>query len=407
MGKMAYLFDFFPALSQTFLQREVNILEAQGMKILLVSWRSLKLAEIHPQDAHFLDRCFYLRPPRLLQWLKANARFMIEAPGRYFGSLKLAFKLGVPSPKKILRNLIYLLAAAPLAEYLRKMGVGHLHVHFAFGASGVAIFLHALAGIPYSLSIHGSDVLLPQHLQEEKLARAKFVISNCRYHVSNLRRKYPSLEKQKFHLVRLGVDLDSGFWSNSTIPSTEMPLRILNVGRLHPVKAQDRLIRACGRLAEMGVDFRCKIAGGGSCRQDLEDLIARLGLKDRVELLGPRFEHEVAELFDWAHVMVLSSLSEGTPVTVIEAMAKARPVVAPRITALPELVEDGETGFLFRQDSVEDLALALRRFAQNPELIREMGVRARQRCGSFFNIRCNAQGLVEIFQKETGSWKNR
>lgn len=74
---------------------------------------------------------------------------------------------------------MHLAGAAVLAEHLVKNQVVHVHVHFAFGAASVAIFLEVLTGITYSLSIHGSDVLLPRPLTEKKLKQAKFIVSKC------------------------------------------------------------------------------------------------------------------------------------------------------------------------------------------------------------------------------------
>jgi len=308
-----------------------------------------------------------------------------------------------------IENLKHLGGAALLAEYLRANKVSHVHVHFAFGAASIAIFLNALTGIPYSLTIHGSDVLLPHPLTEEKLKQAKFIISNCRFHISNLRRRFLSLVRQQFYIIRIGLDLHSGAWSRVKPPENDPVFRILNVARLETVKAQDVLIKACSGLRDKGVSFQCRIVGEGPKREELKGLIADLGLKEHVELVGNCYESEVIDLYDWSHVVVLSSLSEGTPMTIIEAMAKARPVVVPRITALPEMVIDGKTGYLFEPGSVEDLTDKLVELALHPMLMSAMGDAGCQRAEKLFDLNANIQNLMDVLADEVPSlgWKRK
>ena len=299
-----------------------------------------------------------------------------------------------------MKNLAHLAGAAVLAAHLRRHHVRHVHVHFAFGAAEVAIFLQALTGIPYSMTIHGSDVLLPHPLTEEKLNRAAFIVSNCRFHIDRLRHHFPSLSDQKFHLVRLGIDLNAGRWSRATPLTHRCRLHILNVARLETVKAQEVLIRACAVLKRRKVPFLCRIAGDGPLKDRLRALISQLGLADHIRMLGRVYQEEVSRLYDTSNVVVLSSKSEGTPMTIIEAMAKSRPVIAPDITALPEMIVDGQTGFLFKSGSHEDLADKLGLLADDPERLIRMGQLGRKRAEKLFDLERNARRLVDIFRME-------
>jgi colanic acid/amylovoran biosynthesis glycosyltransferase len=288
-----------------------------------------------------------------------------------------------------------------LAEHLRVHQVTHVHIHFAYGAAAVAIFLEALSGIPYSLSIHGSDVLLEDNpFLEEKLRRARFIVSNCNFHVENLRRRFPSLEHQRFYVVYGGLDLQAEPWSKPDPPGMDLPLRILHIGRLVPVKAQEVLIQALARLRSQGLEFWCRVVGDGPKRDDLQTLIASLNLQDRVQLLGDRFADEVAKLYEWSQVLVLSSRSEGTPMVIMEAMAKARPVIAPRLTAIPEMVADGRTGYLFSTGDIEDLAAKLERLMAQPEAIVRLGREGRSLAVELFDLNRNARELMAVFARE-------
>jgi glycosyltransferase involved in cell wall biosynthesis len=175
------------------------------------------------------------------------------------------------------------------------------------------------------------------------------------------------------------------------------------VGRLAPVKAQDLLIQALARVRDQGREFQCRIVGDGPRRQELQGLIASLNLQKRVQLLGDRFADEVAGLYDWSQVLVLSSRSEGTPMVIMEAMAKARPVIAPCLTALPEMVADGETGFLFRPGDAGDLAAKIAELMAQPEAIIRLGRAGRTRAEELFDLNRNSRELLAVFARELPS----
>jgi glycosyltransferase involved in cell wall biosynthesis len=400
MSRIAYYFSTFPALTTTFLQREVTALLDAELDVLLMANHAPKPKCYHPQDEKFVAQTFYLTPIKPVSYLTANLKWFVRNPRRYLKSMILAFGLRDNFNGQSVHNITHLLGAAVLAEYLVRNKVNHIHVHFAFGAASVAIFVETLTGIPYSLTIHGSDVLLRRPLTEEKLRRAKFVVSNCRFHIENLRRRYPRLSQKRFYVVRIGLDMTNGFWRNIVPQHNDPLLRILNVARLEPVKAQHVLIKACAELKNRRIKFHCRIVGDGPKRAELEALILKLGLHENVELMGKCYESEVSELYEWSHVVVLSSLSEGTPMTIIEAMAKARPAIAPDITALPEMILDGRTGYLFKPESVEDLTDKLTKFARHPASLATMGYAAHQRAKKLFDLKINAQKLLSILENE-------
>jgi colanic acid/amylovoran biosynthesis glycosyltransferase len=400
MPRIAYLSSTFPALSTTFVQHEVRILEKLGLKIVLTANRAPDRGRYHPGDDDLIDRTFYLTPVNPFRYLKANFTFFIKSPRRYLKGITQALALKDDYPWQRTRNLAQLAGAAVLADYLTNKSVIHIHVHFAFGAASVALLLKTLTGIPYSLTIHGSDVLLPRPLTEEKLKQAKFVVSNCRFHINNLRKRFPSLDKQRFYVIRIGLDLHTKPWAQIKPYEKDSDLHILNIARLERVKAQDILIRACARLQNMGAGFHCRIVGDGPGKKELEKLIKQSCLEDRVELLGQRFQDEIINLYGWSHVLVLSSLSEGTPMTVIEAMAQGRPVIVPNITALPEMVAEGKTGYLFKKASHEDLAIKLRSLAGNPGLIKRLGIEGRKKAEELFDLTVNARHLMAVFDRE-------
>jgi glycosyltransferase involved in cell wall biosynthesis len=400
MPSLAYFFSAFPVLTETFALHQVRATQRLGLPLVLAANRRPIAGRAHASFEDDARRTFYLTPVQPGTYIRANLRALARAPRRYPQVLSLAWRLADGPPGQRARNLAHLLGAAVLAEFLKRQDVCHVHVHFAYGAAEVAMFLEALSAIPYSLSIHGSDVLFPQPLLEEKMRRARFVVSNCHFFVGHLRSRFPSLASQRFYVVRGGVDMGDEAWRPTIPDGTAGPLRLLNVARLHPVKAQDLLITALGQLRNQGIPFTCRIIGEGPQRPDLESRIEALGLKDRVSLLGARQEEEVRRQYDWSQAVVLSSRSEGTPMTIIEAMAKARPVVAPRITAIPEMIADGESGLLFAPGSAPDLARQLARLASLPQLRTQMGLTARRQGEELFDLTMNAKKFLAVLALE-------
>ena len=398
---VAYFFSTFPQLSTTFLQREVRALRSLGLELLLVANRSPVEGEYHPSDSDLLSQTFYLAAVNPMIYFAVNFKKVLSSPLRYFKGIIYAVQLrDADFPNLFFKNIMRFFGAVVLADYLEKKKISHVHVHFAFGAAGVAIFFKIISGITYSLSIHGSDVLLPQPLTSEKLKQASFIISNCRFHIQNLINRYPFLCNQRFYPVYLGIDTSSEIWSNRSIPKRDNgALRILNVAMLKPVKGHHILLKACALLKEKKVEVECRIVGEGPERNRLELLIDQLGLHSSVKLLGACYEEEVSAHFEWAQVVVLSSYSEGTPMVIIEAMMKGRPVVAPRITAIPEMIIEGKNGWLFDKANPVDLAEKIEFFENSPESIVYMGKNGRRHAETLFDLTLNAKKIISVFQE--------
>jgi glycosyltransferase involved in cell wall biosynthesis len=160
------------------------------------------------------------------------------------------------------------------------------------------------------------------------------------------------------------------------------PVAVLSVGRLRAPKDFLTLVRAVSQL-EPG-SIRLRIAGDGPDRQPLVEEVDRLGLASVVELLGT--DPDVDALLGAADVFVLSSTSEGLPMSVLEAMAAGLPVVASAVGGVPELVDDGETGVLVPPGDPAALATALARLVADPALRERLGAAGRKRAAAEFSL---------------------
>ena len=172
--------------------------------------------------------------------------------------------------------------------------------------------------------------------------------------------------------------------------------RLIAVGRLKAPKDFLTLIRALAALADQ--EYEALIVGDGPDRSEVEDEIQRLGLEGRVQLAGER--SDVPELLAASDVFVLSSRSEGLPVSVLEAMAAELPVVASGVGGLAELVVDGETGILVRPSDPSALAAALSSLIADPAERRRLGAAGRARAEERFDLEPFRRAHVELYSRE-------
>ena len=164
------------------------------------------------------------------------------------------------------------------------------------------------------------------------------------------------------------------------------------VGRLVPVKDQATLLAAFAAVREAFPGVTLVLVGDGPERSALECQAHALGIRPHVRFLGERTD--VAELVHLFDVFVLSSVSEGMPLTVLEAMAAGRPVVATNVGGLPEVVEHGATGLLVPAGDPRAMAEAIAKLLREPGVRARMGEAGRQRARSLFDV----QHMVQAYE---------
>jgi len=177
----------------------------------------------------------------------------------------------------------------------------------------------------------------------------------------------------------------------------EGEITFCSAGRLVPQKRMDLFIQALARLRGRGVPVRARIAGEGHLRGELEQLVARLELGDRVALCGEMAD--IRELLGAAEVFVLPSDWEGMPNVVLEAMASGLPVVATAVDGSADLVLDGTTGLLTQPGDVESLANAMGILAGSSDLRRKMGRAGRERTEKEFSMERMVERYETLYQE--------
>ncbi len=254
-----------------------------------------------------------------------------------------------------------------------------------------------LLDIEYSMTLHGSDLLLHGAYLDTKLKNCSFCVTVSEFNRRFILQHYADIEPGNIVVQRLGVD--SSRTSVSLSPAGQEPKRLvmLAVGRLHLVKDHAFLFRACHELKKRGTDFLCLVAGEGPERPWLEHLIPNLRLEKHVKLLGHLSRQELDAHYESCDLVVLTSRSEGIPLVLMEAMARGRTVLAPAITGIPELVSDGETGFLYRAGSLEDFIAQVETIPARRPALPRLRRAARRHVLEHFNREKNLARFADLF----------
>jgi glycosyltransferase involved in cell wall biosynthesis len=182
---------------------------------------------------------------------------------------------------------------------------------------------------------------------------------------------------EKFEVIRLGIELDERLNADGGLDYRQVlgvPASAFVVGwigRMTAIKQLPEVLRIFARLRELGVDARLCVVGDGPTREDAERLAKELGVMRECLFLG--YHRDVASFYRLFDAFLLPSANEGTPVSVIEALAAERPVVATAVGGVPDVVQDGVHGRLVAPGDVEGAARALQELAEDPELRRRMG----------------------------------
>jgi glycosyltransferase involved in cell wall biosynthesis len=398
---VAYLVNQYPAVSHTFIRREIQALERQGVEVERIALRGWDIPLVDADDVAERKKTRYVLQGGATALAAAVAATVIVAPGRFVGAWRLAWRMSRESERSFPVHLAYLAEACVILRWLAMSRATQLHAHFATNPAEVAMLVRALGGPPYSFTAHGSDIMdRPAQVGlRHTVGNAAFVVAVCSYGRSQIFKWIPHSLWSRVHVIRCG--LQSGYGEGDARASTDEVKRLVCVGRLSKEKGQLLLIEAAARMAASSPGaFEIVLAGDGPMRQEIEALVARHGLGARVRITGWLDAAGVARELANATALVVPSLSEGLPVVIMEAMAHRRPVVAPYLAGIPELVAQGETGWLFPASDIDALSDAMLDCLATPEkAFAPMGAAAHRKVWAMHDVDTETKKLVELIQQ--------
>lgn len=391
-ARIAYLVSQYPAPSHTFVRREVESLRRHGVDIRTYSIRRPFPDELKaPEDQASFAQTRFILPLSLPAVLGAHAHALATRPAAWFALLRLALRHRAPGAKALLWSLFHFAEAVLLARMLRADGITHVHNHFANAGATVGMLAARLAGLPWSLTLHGiSETDYPAGLTlGAKLAAAEFAACVSWFGRAQAMRITDPVHWHKFALVRCGLDLPA-------LPSSAARggkrRDIVCVARLSAEKGHLGLLEAIAPL-----DATLTLVGDGPLLAEIEAAVARLGLGGRVRFVGRLDEAATLATIARADLLVLPSFMEGLPIVLMEAMAIGVPVIGSRVAGVPELIEDGVEGLLFRPGDWADLRRQIARVLEDPALGDRLVRAARAKVEGEFDIATAVLPLVARF----------
>jgi glycosyltransferase involved in cell wall biosynthesis len=374
--RIAYLVSRYPATNRTFILREIVSLRSLGFDIHVIAIRGAdrrddQMTEVERGER---DRAFVVLPVGD-HFLKAHARTMVANPAGYAAGLLLAIRMSRYNLRSLFFHFIYFLEAVVAGYAAKKAGCGRIHSHFP---STVGLITARVFGLDLSITIHGPDEFRDTtgFAMREKVANSRFISTISQYARSQIMLASDPADWPKIEICRLGVD--SSIFTPRHEPGTDEAFRVICVGRLAPVKAQQILISACARLVSAGWKVNLHLVGSGPDLKRLQQFAKTSGMENNVIFEGPRNQDEVIALYRQSDVFALATFGEGVPVVLMEAMAMEIPCVATWVNGVPESIRNDREGLLVAPSDVEGLAEAIEELLKSPELRQRLGEAGRQ-----------------------------
>ncbi|CAN5267386.1 glycosyltransferase family 4 protein [soil metagenome] len=390
--RTAYILKMYPRFSETFVVNELLAVEAAGEAVDVFSLRPPNDGRFHESLAKVRADVTYLRSSGL------RAADVWAVLGTARGEL--------PGLADCLDELLAVavvdaVQAVEVAVQLRRRGITHVHAHFGSVATTVARLAARLAEVSYSFTAHAKDIFHeevdPEDLRR-KLADAAAVVTVSDFNLDHLRSTYGAAARG-VQRVYNGLDLERFPYAD---PGWRPPV-IAAVGRLVEKKGFGDLLDAVALLVRAGVPVRLDLVGTGPCEAELAEQVQRLGLGDRVRMLGALPQGRVREIVGGAAVFAAPCVvaadgnRDGLPTVLLEAMALGTPCVGTPVTGITEVVRDDDTGLLVPERDPAALAVALRRLLDDGPLRTRLAAAARARVEQDFDVHSQAARLREVF----------
>ncbi len=402
--KIAFIVNHFPALSETFILNQITGLIERGYEVDIYADDSRKELKVHPEVEKYslIDKTYYSNIPtnKFLRLLKAIGLLLAnfhQNPIFLLRSLNFV-KYG---NNAISLRLLYMVI---LMQHQKK-SYDIIHCHFGYNGL-VGVILRDIGAIQGKVitSFHGIDVSNYVKKRGERTYDLLFQLGDIFLPISELwKRRLIELGCNRDITVHhMGIDCNKFSYTARQLRDNGV-VEIVTVARLTIKKGVEYAIRAVAKLAKIKPNLNYTIVGNGPQKENLQQLIQELGLDDIVTLVGSKHQQEVIEILKNSDIMLAPSVTtkngdrEGIPVAFMETMAMGLPVISTEHSGIPELIENGVSGFLVPERDVDGLAEKLNYLVENPEIWKNMGAAGRTFVEENYNIDKLNDKLVEIY----------
>jgi len=312
--------------------------------------------------------------------------------------LKLCFTLELDA-KPVWRQTLPLLLIAPvLARKALKCDIQHLNCQSAASSAILCMLVKRLVGIPFSM-VCNANLEWWGGAMSQKLSDAEFTVAVANWIFDQIRSDYPTLKPQQVIMAHHGVDTEK--WKPNedllkhVIKGKSDTFKVITVGRLHPSKGHDILIKSVKMLVDEGRKVDLKIIGAGSAKDSLISLIEELEITDFVTLAGSLSEDQIINIMSESDAFVLASHAEPLGVVYMEAMAMGLPTIGINAGGVPEIITHQADGLLVPPQDEMALKEAIERLMDKPNLRQTLSIMGRKKVVEKFDCRVGAKTLYE------------
>lgn len=398
---VVYLVSRFPVTSETFIVREIEALDQSGKF-------DLEIRSLFPspdQPVHDIARRWtdQLIRPSMVDGLIGCGWGLLTRPAALLSVLAAVTVGYIRRPALLARALTtVMLACGHARDLAREARLPHIHAHYATYPALAAWVCRRLVGTTYSFTVHAHDLYVDTSMLDRKIADARYVVTISQYN-SVLLNEHNSAGTP-IRVVHAGIDTASYRFDARGIPA-EGEVRALTVASLQQYKGHRVLLEAL-TMGGPGVDrIMLDLIGDGVLRGELESLVDRNGLRDRVRFCGSCSEDVVRAALADADLFILPSIvaddgqMEGLPVALMEALACGVPTVSTALSGIPEIVIDGVTGLLAIPGDAASLNNVLETMIQRGTTTIEFAEAGRALVTREFDLGESAASLVTLLDE--------
>lgn len=394
--KIAVLVPIIPDLSHTFIYREILAMKKHGASFVVVGLLKGDFVVVHPEAAELLDETIFLRRPAFLGLLLLYFRYLLLRPRNVIRMINY-FTANCPEisdgflKSEHAYNLLHPMQSLLLADFLVRHNVTYIHAYGASFPATMALGASILLDIPYSISTfvdfeHDYEF----KLLSNKLESSDFVVVCTKY----CKKRIVSLTSEE-HAAKIHViysSIDESYCKYANVGVTSADIRIICVARFVEKKGIEYLIKACSILQNQNMRFKCMIIGSGEERVKYEAMINELYLENIIDLLPPMANDQIKLMYGKDSIVVMPCVNardgerDGIPNVLLEGMQCGSPAVATNISGIPELIVDGENGFIVPEKDSIALARVLSRLLSSADLREKISSQGRQTVLTHFNL---------------------
>lgn len=386
----------FPALTQTFIERDIS---------RLVEFRRLEVVVIYLKKglgklSENLEFCTFAANLNIFHILRGLSYLWLK-PAR----VKYAYSLLMRDLTKHVGQRLYLfLKSLGYAKIISTYKPDEIHAHFLSDPSSIAMVASVLLEIPFSINAHARDVLEYPTLPQSKGELAKFICV-CNKNAYDRCLEITEADHNKVHLVHHGLDPERLFANAKKIPKFERPMIFMGGTRLTEKKGLEYMILASKLLKDRGISHRVDVIGPGVLYESLQKMVEDNDLRETFfihgEGKGASFEeiagyYLVADLFVLPLTTTNDGDADGIPNALIEAALARLPIVTTDAGSVPELIEDGVTGVLVRQRDVGNLATEVEKLLFDDKKKAQLGQAVYERAVVMFDTEKNISLLENL-----------